>query len=740
MDVKQLFKNLKKEAECPLCLGTLKEPKTLLCLHSFCLECLDKLANFARRQLETTIKCPVCLTSFQIPEGDTFVGLPASFHLSRLVDILALGDKSAEGQKCTSCEGKNAATCYCFGCYDFYCGDCLRVHNRIATLRGHHNVMMENLQAQDVEELIQRPAMCAEKFHEKELLEYFCEECQVCICHKCGLVNHNGHAIADVQQAAEEHKMEMMDVMEKVKTKVAACNMEMKKANERFEKLKEGIVAAQSKVAATVEGLVTVLREHETAMTTKLNDIYETLQKEHAIQQKNFKLFTAQLKSSVEYGESIIQRNIAPEISQAKPAVIGRCEELLNADIVDVQKFLYVNYVTNEENLHVRCSVLGRVVCSCTDPTRSVAEGNGLHAAEVGRETKFTLETKDSEQKLCYCNDDQVAVSIQSPTGGELEKKIEDSKDGKYTVKYRAESVGQLDVVITVNGEPLPCCPLRVEVTPHQYQTVFTFGSEGNGQGQFNGSGGITVSEKTDNVAVADENNKRIQVFSIKGTFITQFGRQGPAVERLGEPWSVAFSRSGDIIVSHGTAGQPAKIAVFAESGKFIKHISNKVLKNPGRVSVGRDGHLIVCDLGDKTIKVLSPDGMELLQSFAAPDCGEFPSFAVCHQEKFFVSYHWADCVKVFNKEGVFLYNIGSKGSCDGQLIGPAGLAVDKFGRLIVCDADNNRLQVFTLDGKFVAVIKPQHNALGTPWSVAVSNDGHMFVTDVEKHCINVFQ
>ena len=739
--MRQLFKNLKKEAECPLCLDTVKKPKTLPCLHSFCLQCLDKHANFARRQLETTIKCPVCLTSFQIPEGDTFAGLPASFHLKRLVDVLALGGKDAYAQKCTSCKGKNAATSYCFDCHDFYCGECVRVHNGIPICRGHRNVLIENLKAQDVKELIHRPVMCAEKFHEEELLEYFCEECQVCICLRCGLVNHNRHAIVDVRQAAEEHKMQMMDVMEKVKEKVSAFNMEMKKQNELFEKCKEDILVAQSKVTATVEELVTVLREHETAMITKLHDIYETLQKEHAIQQKNFELFTAQLESCMEYGEAILQRNIAAEISQAKLAIIGRCKELLNAEKVDFQKFPYVGYVTNEENLqNVRCSVLGQVVCSCTDPRRSVAEGNGLDAAEVGRETEFRVETKDSEEKLCYCKDDRVAVSIQSPTEGELEKTIEDSKDGKYTVKYRAESVGQLDVVITVNGEPLPCCPLRVQVTQHQYQTVFTFGSLGNGQGQFNWPVGIAVSEKTGNIAVADQNNKRIQIFSSEGKFITEFGQQGPGAKKLVEPWSVAFSRSGDVIVCYRTAGQPGKTAVFAESGQFIKHITNKHLKNPTRVSVGRDGHLIVCDVGDKTIRVLSPDGTELFQSFSAPDCDWFPQFAVCHLEKFFVSYFSPHCVKVFNKEGVFLYNIGSEGSGDGQFNGPAGLAVDTFGRLIVCDCNNNRLQVFTLDGKFATKIEPQRTGLGRPLSVAVSNDGRLFVTDARKHCVHVFQ
>ena len=114
MDVQQLFTVLKKEAECPLCLETVNNPKTLPCIHSFCLECLDKHANFARRQLQATIKCPVCQTSFQIPEGDSFKNLPASYHLNRLVDVLALKDSGAQAQKCSSCEENNTASSYCF--------------------------------------------------------------------------------------------------------------------------------------------------------------------------------------------------------------------------------------------------------------------------------------------------------------------------------------------------------------------------------------------------------------------------------------------------------------------------------------------------------------------------------------------------------------------------------------------------------------------------------------------------
>ena len=127
---------------------------------------------------------------------------------------------------------------------------------------------------------------------------------------------------------------------------------------------------------------------------------------------------------------------------------------------------------------------------------------------------------------------------------------------------------------------------------------------------------------------------------------------------------------------------------------------------------------------------------MQLLQSFRASDCDESLCCVVYRQERFFVSDAKANCVKVFNEEGNFLYNIGSEGSGDGQLNGPAGLAIDKFNNLIVCDVANRRLQIFRLDGTFVTKIAEHFSKEdGIPTYVAVSNDGHVFVTDNERLC-----
>ena len=107
------------------------------------------------------------------------------------------------------------------------------------------------------------------------------------------------------------------------------------------------------------------------------------------------------------------------------------------------------------------------------------------------------------------------------------------------------------------------------------------------------------------------------------------------------------------------------EIFCFDESGDFLRRVTNKHLKEPLRLTIARDGRLVVCDRGDHTVKVLSCDGTQLLHTIV-PD-GAWPSHAVCHQNMFFVSYSRANDVKVFSKVVEFLYSIGTPGSGDGQ-------------------------------------------------------------------------
>ena len=469
MDVHQLFSSLKKEAECPLCLDTVKEPKTLPCLHSFCLECLDKHAGYARRQGKTMIKCPVCLADFNIPKSDTFSDLPTSFHLNRLVDILALRDDSVQIQTCNSCDDNNAVTSYCFVCQSFLCATCLEAHQRLKATRGHRNVLIEKLQAQDVEELIHRPVMCTQKYHENESLEYFCKDCNTCVCMKCGFVSHSRHTMLDIQQAAEERKVEITKAVDKVKAEIGVVQRKMERQKEFMKKSTDEMLAAESKVTAIVDELVRILREHEAAVKTRLIQINEAQQRNHATRTEEFQLTVSQLNGFVERGNAILNRNIPSEIIRTELTVTSRLEELSKAAQVMILQPIHFSYVANEKLEKYRTimenSGPGKVIASFTDPELSLAgcEPKVLDTMKPCSEVVFKLTTRDSDGNQIYNKEDNVTVHIYPPSEVEEEKEITNFKDGNYSISVYPKLVGDHDIVIKLNGIPLT---QKVKIAP----------------------------------------------------------------------------------------------------------------------------------------------------------------------------------------------------------------------------------------------------------------------------------
>ena len=87
----------------------------------------------------------------------------------------------------------------------------------------------------------------------------------------------------------------------------------------------------------------------------------------------------------------------------------------------------------------VRQSALGQVLATLTDPSRSVAEGEGIvqYAADCGKTAEFAVFTKDAEGQQCYYKRDKVTVHIQTAAAKEkVDVKIEDKEDGTYHVTY----------------------------------------------------------------------------------------------------------------------------------------------------------------------------------------------------------------------------------------------------------------------------------------------------------------
>ena len=576
--------------------------------------------------------------------------------------------------------------------------------------------------------ILDTSSVCREKFHENELLSSFCTQCKVCICDKCKQTRHNQHNTVSIHQGAEQHKVDIEDIVEEMKREIAVYKEQMERIDESLRRGRQRIAAARNEAMTSVEELMRLLQEHEKAVLTSLDVIEGKAQREHATQREHFQISMNQLQTHVDWCKDILERKKSVEILQAH-ALIGQCRGVLNAEKKNIYKPSHVRYEINKElveDARSAVSSMGQVVVSNTDPLQSLAEGTGLKVGEVGREAKITLTTNDFDGNQCYDENDRIAVTVKTPSSKGLSYMIEPDKNGEYSVSYTPDCFGKHEVLITVNDELLNGSPWSVYVTHRQYKYSFSIGLHAREQGQFFRPISIAIDDKSGNVAVADE--KRVQIYSLDGTYLRDVGKN-----RLSSPTSVAFTKSSELIV----VSSSNLIFCFDQSYRFVKTIAltNKELNSPRRLTIAGDGRLVVCDWGDHTVKVLSSDGSQLLLTIRE-SANALPRHAVCHQKTIFVSYYLAGIVKVFSeKDGVFLYSIGVS-----KLSYPLGLEVDRFDNLVVCDRDNARLQIFTLDGKFLSSVEVQHNGLSEPYSIAASSASQLFVTDYSKHCVHVFQ
>jgi RING-type zinc-finger len=70
--------------ECPICAGTYSDPRSLPCVHTYCLECIK---GFSKDKLPgDCVACPVCRTEFSIPAKGVD-SLPKNFFVEQLKDM-----------------------------------------------------------------------------------------------------------------------------------------------------------------------------------------------------------------------------------------------------------------------------------------------------------------------------------------------------------------------------------------------------------------------------------------------------------------------------------------------------------------------------------------------------------------------------------------------------------------------------------------------------------------------------
>jgi sugar lactone lactonase YvrE len=288
------------------------------------------------------------------------------------------------------------------------------------------------------------------------------------------------------------------------------------------------------------------------------------------------------------------------------------------------------------------------------------------------------------------------------------------------------------------------------------------WGRRGQGEGEFNACVGIAVG-KDDEIFTAEFRNQRVQRFTCEGKVLSAF----PVQPHAG---GLAVDHEGIVFVAHWNSN---KVAAYSPDGKLLREWGQKGTADgefqlPGSIALGPDGLLYVPDQGNSRIQVFTREGKFVRKwGQLGSEPGQFgggqspggrfagPQFVAFDRTgNVYATDAALDRVQKFTSEGKALAHWGSESAEPGGfgpppknkdgtpgMGGPISICVDNHDRVWV-SATNNRVQLFTNDGKYLCGLGGEGTEPGRfhlPHGIALDSQGRLYVSDTMNARIQKF-
>ena len=359
--------------KCPICLEVFKNPKSLPCLHSFCLHCLQQ--HWKDKCPKDEVPCPVCRKELAIP-NEGLEELPHNFFLQNMIDSREALGKPAGEALCESCEKDSdetegnipPATMYCVDCNQKLCKHCSRPHR--AMKGGPHQ--LKELGAELSIELIQQRGSYCEQ-HAGKLLELYCFDCKINVCMKCFAVAHTQHKCREVEQVAEDLVRSTKADAEQVTTRISKFHSAMTQTDDGENSLKRAVLDVKTSVKQRGEALKRTVDRLVDTLLGQLETFEKATQKEVANRRDGLELGIAAMESFTAYSRELMSKGSACDITRAAGELHARADELLKTYVTPADycapgvKFVPMNIDELTGSRGDDRNLIGRILTSDSD-------------------------------------------------------------------------------------------------------------------------------------------------------------------------------------------------------------------------------------------------------------------------------------------------------------------------------------------------------------------------------------
>ena len=262
---------------------------------------------------------------------------------------------------------------------------------------------------------------------------------------------------------------------------------------------------------------------------------------------------------------------------------------------------------------------------------------------------------------------------------------------------FRCHRMDTMRELIAELGEIVPC-----EVPNYSLKTdpILTAGKFGIVDNELHAQG-IAFDDTNELMHIADWMNSRVQVVSLKGEFVKQFGS-----DKLLYPWGVAVT---DECIFVTNTGHHALFQFRKKNFKFLNRTGTKGDKEgqlyfPMGLCIDTNGDVLIADSDNNRVCIFS----KFLKFKSCIGIGQlrFPRDVKISANRVVVLDHGSNCVHFFSRDGHLLSSCVPRGGTPGSLVAtPYFLYLDAANNIIISDNSNHDIKIFTESGEHIHTI-----------------------------------
>ena len=730
---------------CSVCSQLYSDPRLLNCCHFFCKLCIQNSCPVPDPPGSCFVfTCPTCGRKTDLPDNDAG-SLNCAYFVRQKEELHSLVCRVEEGKnvQCSSCETWDKAVAFCFDCATLICESCKDMHTvkKVKKFKGHKIIDIDDIRnGVDPSYVIKIPNYCHLHSTDSDTkpLEYYCVDCQKVVCKDGFIMDHrpNGHTYEPVKRLAPDCRKyfsERLSFLKKLHTEVQQAIEQVKgvenevsnqlhetrkEVHEKFAEIANAIESQKQTLLQHAQGVADVKLKHLQQQQGELESTHKNIRE--VVQFTEDKLDPKHctddnLLSLNSFLTSRIQEAIK-DYEKSNLQLVTTADMTVRASAEEISKFL-------KQNTSISSSI---------DISKCLVEGEGIVNPKCGAKCIFTLHLKYRNGHTCL-EDKRIVIVLKSLVDESLRIATEIVKEsiGVYKIIYHPQIRGRHSLLIQVDGEILQhipssvfveypprnfisakplCCISKIDKIDKPYSVLLGFNGE---------------------IIVTEESASIVYIARVGGKF--ELKRRVPLSTDRSEiqPSGLALDKESEKFYVGDCVGN--RVLIYDKEWNNIGELNKKV-QRPGKITIGKDGLIYVCERGSHKIKIFNKEGEEIRAfetSAQRPVDVKFDSRNNCYVS----DVNGGRILKYdTNRDLCYVINEKHKGQ---QLASPRGMYIHKE-YLYVAERDSNHVLIFKTDGEFIGEFSVP-NAMNDPSGIVADEDGFLFVCDEVCRCVFIF-